>query len=73
MFLDLTKDKCPITFVKIKIALEKLAQNKELSVKIKKGEELDNMQGGLKELGYKIISKKKLTENIFIITVKSCG
>ena len=32
IFLDITNDKCPITFVKTKIALEKLAANQYLNV-----------------------------------------
>ena len=34
MFLDLTKYKCPITFVKAKIALEKLKNKDVLVIKI---------------------------------------
>ena len=40
MFLDLTKYKCPITFVKAKIALEKLKNKDALVIKINKGEDL---------------------------------
>ena len=36
MFLDLTKYKCPITFVKAKIALEKLKNKDALVIKINK-------------------------------------
>ena len=59
MFLDLTKDKCPITFVKTKIALEKLKKKEKLAVRINEGEDLDNMPESLKEIGYKIIEKRK--------------
>ena len=38
MFLDLTKYKCPITFVKAKIELEKLNKNETLIIKINEGE-----------------------------------
>ena len=58
MFLDLTKYKCPITFVKTKIALEKLKKNETLTIKINEGEDLDSMPESLKEIGFKIIKKK---------------
>ena len=58
MFLDLTNDKCPITFVKTKIALEKLKKSELLTVRINSGEELDSMPNSLEEIGYKIIEKK---------------
>ena len=36
ILLDITNDKCPITFVKTKIALEKLKPNQYLNIHIKK-------------------------------------
>ena len=62
MFLDLAKYKCPITFVKAKIALEKLKNKDTLVIKINKGEDLNSMPESLKEIGFKIIKKKKLRE-----------
>ena len=70
MFLDLTKYKCPITFVKAKIALEKLRKHESLIIKINEGEDLDNMPDSLKEIGFKIIKKKKLQKNIAEIIIK---
>ena len=70
MFLDLTKYKCPITFVKAKIALEKLRKNESLVIKINEGEDLNNMPESLKEIGFKIINKKKLQKNIAEIIIK---
>ncbi len=70
MFLDLTKDKCPITFVKTKIALEKLKKKEKLAVRINEGEDLDNMPESLKEIGYKIIEKRKLKKNVAEIIIK---
>jgi TusA-related sulfurtransferase len=70
MFLDLTKYKCPITFVKAKIALEKLRKHESLVIKINEGEDLNNMPESLKEIGFKIIKKKKLQKNIAEIIIK---
>ncbi|MBF95957.1 MAG: hypothetical protein CFH34_00863 [Alphaproteobacteria bacterium MarineAlpha9_Bin4] len=70
MFLDLTNDKCPITFVKTKIALEKLKKSELLTVRINSGEELDSMPNSLEEIGYKIIEKKKLRKNIAEIIIR---
>ena len=69
IFLDIVNDKCPITFVKTKIALEKLKKNQSLIVHIKKGEALDGLPSSLKELGYKISKKKMLSEDIFCIEI----
>ena len=70
MFLDLTKYKCPITFVKAKIALEKLRKHESLVIKINEGEDLNNMPESLKEIGFKIIKKKILQKNIAEIIIK---
>ena len=69
MFLDLTKDKCPITFVKTKIALEKLKNKEKLTVRINEGEDLDSMPESLKEIGYKIVENKKFKKNIVEINI----
>tara|TARA_B100000029_G_C17567184_1_gene955441 strand:- start:902 stop:1120 length:219 start_codon:yes stop_codon:yes gene_type:complete len=70
MLLDLTKDKCPITFVKTKIALEKLKKEEKLTVRINQGEDLDSMPESLKEIGYKIIQKRKLNKSVAEIIIK---
>tara|TARA_B100000073_G_C23571549_1_gene508377 strand:- start:600 stop:818 length:219 start_codon:yes stop_codon:yes gene_type:complete len=70
MFLDLTKYKCPITFIKAKIALEKLNKDQFLTVKINEGEDLDNMPESLKEIGFKIIKKEKLNKNVVEIVIQ---
>ena len=70
MFLDLTKYKCPITFVKAKLALEKLKKNETLTIKINEGEDLDSMPESLKEIGFKIIKKIKIKKNIAEIIIE---
>ena len=70
MLLDLTKDKCPITFVKTKIALEKLKKEEKLTVRINQGEDLDSMPESLQEIGYKIIQKRKLNKSVAEIIIK---
>ena len=68
-FLDVTNDKCPITFVKTKIALEKLDSNQYLSLFIKKGEALDGLPSSLKELGYEINNKIKINDDVFNLEI----
>ena len=69
IFLDITKDKCPITFVKTKIALEKLKSNQYLNIYIKKGEALDGLPSSLRELGYRVNNKIKINDNIFSLEI----
>ena len=69
IFLDITNDKCPITFVKTKIALEKLEINQYLNIHIKKGEALDGLPESIKELGYKINKKIKVNNEVFSLEI----
>ena len=69
IFLDITNDKCPITFVKTKIALEKLKSNQYLNIHIKKGDALDGLPSSLKELGYRISNKIKLEDDVFSLEI----
>ena len=69
IFLDITNDQCPITFVKTKIALEKLKSNQYLNIHIKKGDALDGLPSSLKELGYRISNKIKLEDDVFSLEI----
>ena len=69
IFLDITNDKCPITFVKTKIALENLKSNQYLNIYIKKGEALDGLPSSLKELGYRIDNKMKINNDVFSLEI----
>ncbi len=70
MYINIIKDKCPITFVKTKLALDKLKKGEILKVHIKGGEALDNMPSSLKELGYEIIAKEPIGNNNFSLKIR---
>ena len=69
ILLDIVNDKCPITFVKTKIALERLLPHQYLAILIKKGEALDGLPSSLKELGYKIEKKEKIKDKVFYLEI----
>jgi TusA-related sulfurtransferase len=53
--IDITKDHCPMTFVKTKLQLEKLNTGDRLEVLLSEGEPLDNVPKSAAEQGYKVI------------------
>jgi len=57
--LDITKEHCPMTFVKTKIALNKLQQGDILNVKLTEGEPLENVPRSAAEQGFKVLSVKE--------------
>ena len=71
IFLDVVNDKCPMPFVKTKIALETLDKNQNLIVHISDGESLKGIPNALQELGYKIINKKKLEKGIYSLEINA--
>jgi TusA-related sulfurtransferase len=54
--LDITKDHCPMTFVKTKIELAKLHEGDTLEVLLSEGEPLENVPRTSQEQGYKVLS-----------------
>ena len=59
--LDVTKEHCPMTFVKTKIALNKLQKGDILNVKLAEGEPLENVPRSATEQGFRILSIKETT------------
>ena len=53
--LDITNDHCPMTFVKTKLRLEKLAPGDELEVLLSEGEPLENIPKSAKEQGFMVL------------------
>ncbi|MBR1933195.1 MAG: sulfurtransferase TusA family protein [Prevotella sp.] len=54
--LDITREHCPITFVKTKIELAKLNEGDTLEVLLSEGEPLDNVPRNAQDQGYKVLS-----------------
>ncbi len=54
--IDITKDHCPMTFVKTKLKLETLAKGDILRVKLNEGEPLENVPRSATEQGYTVLS-----------------
>lgn len=68
--LDITKDHCPMTFVKTKLELEKLKAGDRLEVLVIEGEPLDNIPKTVKEQGYKVIEVSHIQDNIHKIVIE---
>jgi TusA-related sulfurtransferase len=71
--LDVTKEHCPMTFVKTKIALNKLHTGEILNVKVTEGEVLENLPKSATEQGFKVLSIKETeTQGIYSIEIEKC-
>lgn len=54
-FLDITTEVCPLTFVKAKLTVERMAAGQTLDVRLKAGEPLENVPRSLAELGHEVL------------------
>lgn len=55
-FLDITTEVCPLTFVKTKLSVERMASGQTLEVRLNAGEPLENVPRSLGELGHAILA-----------------
>jgi TusA-related sulfurtransferase len=53
--LDITKEHCPMTFVKTKIQMSKLQPGDLLEVLLTEGEPLENVPKSAREQGYNVL------------------
>jgi len=56
VFLDITTDVCPLTFVKTKLAIEKMTAGQTAEVRLNDGEPLKNVPRSVREHGHEVIS-----------------
>lgn len=68
--LDITKEHCPMTFVKTKLELEKLNKGDILEVILKEGEPLENVPKTVTEQGNKVLEIKKLYDDIHMVIIE---
>jgi tRNA 2-thiouridine synthesizing protein A len=69
--LDITKDVCPMTFVKVKMGLTKISLSEKLIVLLKE-ESLKNVISSLKAEGHRI-ARVGRQDNDFLIVVEKKG
>lgn len=71
--LDITDVVCPITFVKVKMALEDLENGQILDVHLNEGEPIQNVPRSLKDEGHKVLSVQKNDDETYNILVQKGG
>jgi len=57
--IDITKEICPMTFVKTKLKLETMSPGQILEVTLREGEPLSNVPQSVKEDGHKILDLRQ--------------
>lgn len=57
--IDITKEMCPMTFVKTKLKLESMRPGQTLEVTLRDGEPLKNVPRSIKEEGHEILDVRQ--------------
>ena len=68
--LDITQDKCPLTFIKTAHQLSKMEPGEILEISMSGGEPLESIPKELEEYGHEVISIENVSENEYKVTVK---
>jgi TusA-related sulfurtransferase len=68
--LDITQDRCPMTFVKTKLQLEQLQDGDILEVLLSEGEPLDKVPKTAVEQGFKLLEKVHLKDKIHKLVIQ---
>ena len=68
--LDITQDHCPMTFVKTKLELEKLAAGDTLEVLLTEGEPLNNVPKTAVEQGFTVLEKVHVKDKVYKLVIQ---
>jgi len=68
--LDITKEHCPMTFVKTKLALAKIASGDVLEVLLNEGEPLNNVPKSAAEQGFKVLNIEPVQGTVHKVSIQ---
>ncbi|OIO71926.1 MAG: response regulator SirA [Zetaproteobacteria bacterium CG_4_9_14_3_um_filter_49_83] len=69
-FLDITRETCPMTFVKVKLMLAKINKGEQLEVLLNAGEPLENVPRSCEEQGYTVLSLEATDDNKHLLLLE---
>lgn len=69
-FLDITGDACPLTLLKVKLALEAMPPGSTLEVRLAGGEPLANLPATLREEGFAVTAPRADGEHYRVVVGK---
>lgn len=68
--IDITKDHCPMTFVKTKLKLESIPSGSTLRVKLNAGEPLDNVPKSATQQGFIVKGIHAIDNKVHIVEIE---
>lgn len=71
--LDITADVCPMTFVRTKLCLEKMAPGETAIIRLKGAEPLENVPRSVRDHGHEVLSLDLVENDIYEMVVRKKG
>ena len=72
-YVDITGVVCPMTFVKVKVAMEELEDGQILKIRMNEGESILNVPRSLKEEGHRVTAVEANGDSTFTVWVQKGG
>ena len=69
--LDITRDLCPMTYVRVKLRLEALGDGEELEVLLKGAEPLRNVPRSAREEGHEVLALEPLEGGVHRLRLRA--
>ena len=71
--IDITQDLCPMTFVRTRLALDRMAPGQVLLVRLKGEEPLRNVPRTAAEQGHQVLSLEQTADGISLLRLRRGG
>lgn len=71
--IDITKDLCPMTFVRTRLALDRMIPGEILRVRLKGDEPLRNVPRSAREQGHEVLSLQTDADGITLLLLRRGG
>lgn len=68
--IDITKEICPMTFVKTKLKLETMGSGQVLEVRLREGEPLQNVPRSVEQEGHKVLDLIKEEGDVYTLLIE---
>ena len=71
--LDITGEVCPMTFVRTKLMLERMAVGQTLNIRLRDGEARHKVPRAVRDHGHEVLRMERLQGDIFELVVRKKG
>jgi TusA-related sulfurtransferase len=68
--LDITSEVCPMTFVRTKLLLERMAPGEVASIRMRGGEPLDNVPRAVRDHGHEVLRLGAVGDDLFELLIR---